>query len=84
MRIKNLSRWKSIINLFNESNHKNYDYKNDDLFKIQFSQKKKLIVNDNYKKIDNKKIIQDYMKEFAYPYFKKKYLSIVKIIKLLI
>jgi len=30
MRIKNLSRWKSIINLFNESNHKNYDYKNDD------------------------------------------------------
>jgi len=40
MRIKNLSRGKSIINLFHESNHKNYDYKNDDLFKIQFSQKK--------------------------------------------
>ena len=71
MRIKNLSRGKSITNLFNEPNHKNGDYKNDDLFKIQFSQKKKLIVNDNHKKIDNKKIIQDYMKEFTYPYFKK-------------
>ena len=71
MRIKNLSRGKSITNLFNDSNHINSENKNDNLFKQQYSQKKKLIVNDNYKKVDNKKIIEDYMKEFAFPYFKK-------------
>jgi hypothetical protein len=71
MRIKNLSKGKSITNLFNDSNNINSENKNDDLFKIQFSKKKKLIVNDNHKKVDNKKIIQDYMKEFAYPYYKK-------------
>lgn len=60
-KIKNLSRGKSITNLFNDNKN--------DFFK-QFTSKK-LIVKTNYKKDDNKKIIQDYLKEFNYPYLNK-------------
>ena len=60
-RVKNLSRGKSITNLFNDNKN--------DFFK-QFTSKK-LIVKTNHKKDDNKKIIQDYLKEFKYPYLNK-------------
>ena len=60
-KIKNLSRGKSITNLFNDNKN--------DFFK-QFTSKK-LIVKTNHKKDDNKKIIQDYLKEFKYPYLNK-------------
>ena len=60
-KIKNLSRGKSITNLFNDNKN--------DFFK-QFTSKK-LIVKTNHKKDDNKKIIQDYLKEFNYPYLNK-------------
>ena len=60
-KIKNLSRGKSITNLFNDNKN--------DFFK-QFTSKK-LNVKTNHKKDDNKKIIQDYLKEFNYPYLNK-------------
>ena len=62
-RVKNLSRGKSITNLFNDSDNN----KINNLFN-----KKRLIVNKISKKIDNKKIIQDYMKEFNYQNYNKK------------
>ena len=62
-RVKNLSRGKSITNLFNDSENN----KNNNLFN-----KKRLVVNKISKKIDNKKIIQDYMNEFNYQNYNKK------------
>ena len=62
-RVKNLSRGKSITNLFNDSNNNK---------KINQFNKKRLIITKISKKIDNKKIIQDYMKEFNIQNYNKK------------